>query len=55
MFKGKFYGQIDGITMESPLGPVLANLFMGYHEQSCEGCEQILYHRYMNDRYHLSF
>ena len=49
MFKGKFYGQIDGITMESPLGPVLANLFMGYHEQSCEGCEQILYHRYMND------
>ena len=23
----------DGVAMGSPLGPVLANLFMGYHEQ----------------------
>ena len=33
MFEGNFYDQIDGVAMGSPLGPVLANLFMGYHEQ----------------------
>ena len=30
LFQGTFYNQIDGATMGSPLGPVLANLFMGY-------------------------
>ena len=39
--------------MGSPLGPVLANLFMGYYEQkwlqSFEECELILYHRYVDD------
>ena len=53
MFEGKFYDQIDGVAMGSPLGPVLANLFMGYHEQkwleSFEECELILYHRYVDD------
>ena len=34
MFEGRFYGQIDGVAMGSPLGPVLANLFMGYYEQN---------------------
>ena len=24
---------VDGISMGSPLGPVLANLLMGYHEK----------------------
>lgn len=28
------YDQIDGIAMRSPLGPVLANLFMETYEQS---------------------
>ena len=32
LFQGTFYNQIDGVAMESPLGPVLANLFMGYYE-----------------------
>ena len=31
-FDGSFYAQIDAVAMGSPLGPVLANLFMGYHE-----------------------
>ena len=53
MFECKFYDQIDGVAMGSPLGPVLANLFIGYHEQkwlqSFEECELILYRRYVND------
>ena len=53
MFEGKIYYQIDGMAMGSPLGPVLVNLFMGYHEQkwlqSFEECELILYHRYVDD------
>ena len=32
-FNGKFYDQVDGVAMESPLGPVLANLFMGHKEK----------------------
>ena len=39
--------------MESPLGPVLASLFMGYHEanwlQVFKDCEIILYRRYVDD------
>ena len=38
--------------MESPLGPVLASLFMGYHEanwlQVFKDCEIILYRRYVD-------
>ena len=30
LFQGTFYDQVDGVAMGSPLGPVLANLFMGY-------------------------
>ena len=33
IFNGSFYDQVDGVSMGSPLGTVLANLFMGYHEQ----------------------
>ena len=53
MSEGKFYDQIDGVAMGSPLGPVLANLFMGYHEQkwleSFEECELILHGRYLDE------
>ena len=52
MFEGRFYDQIDGVAMGSSLGPVLTNLFMGYHEQkwleSFEECELILYRRYVD-------
>ena len=33
LFTGKFYDQIDGVAMGSPLAPVLANLFMGHYEK----------------------
>ena len=33
MFDGQYYDQIDGVTMVSPLGPVLANLFMCHFEE----------------------
>ena len=50
---GSFYDQIDGVAMGSPLGPVLANLFMGHHEtnwlQVFKDCEIILYRRYVGD------
>ena len=33
LFAGSFYDQIGSVSVESPFGPVLENLFMGYHEQ----------------------
>ena len=32
LFKGTFYGQVHGVTMGTTLVLVLANLFMGHHE-----------------------
>ena len=32
-FDGKIFNQVDVVSMESPLGPALANLFMGYNKQ----------------------
>ena len=32
-FNNDMYMQVDGVAMGSPLGPILANIFVGYHEQ----------------------
>ena len=32
-FDGVMYRQTDGVAMGSPLGPVLANIFVGFHEE----------------------
>ena len=32
LFNVKFYNQIDGVALGSPLAPVLANTFMGFYE-----------------------
>ena len=32
MFNNKYYKQVDGVAMRSPLGPALANIFMGSFE-----------------------
>ena len=31
-FNSKFYNQLDGVAIYSPLAPVLANIFMGFYE-----------------------
>ena len=33
LLNDSFYYQVDGESMGPPLGPVLTNLFMGYHEK----------------------
>ena len=32
IFNSKFQNQINGVAMNSPLAPALANIFMGFHE-----------------------
>ena len=52
LFDGNFYDQIDGVAMGSPLGPVLANLFMAVNEKRwLESCEipPSFYRRYVDD------
>ena len=53
LFNSNFYDQIDGVSMGSPLGPVLANLFMGCHEtkwlDEFQKSEVLLYRRYVDD------
>ena len=53
LFNGNYYDQIDDVAMGSPLGPVLANLFMEYHEKTWleefKTCEVVLYRRYVDD------
>ena len=31
-FNNHMYKQLDGVGMGSPLGPALANIFVGFHE-----------------------
>ena len=33
LYKGKLYKQVDGVAMGSPLGPTLANWYMGTIEK----------------------
>ena len=46
------FDQIDGVAMGSPLGPILANLFMGFHEKrwldQFQFCQVLLYRRYVD-------
>ena len=52
-FDGKIFILVDGIAMGSPLGPALANLFMGYNEQkwleSDHGRLVKFYHKYVDN------
>ena len=56
-FDGKIFDQVDGVAMGSPLGPALANLFMGYYEQkwleSDHGRLAKFYCRYVDDIFRL--
>ena len=33
-FNNKFYVQVDGVAMGSPLGLILANIFLSHHEEN---------------------
>ena len=53
LFNGKVFGHIDGVAMGSPLAPVLANLFLGHHEniwlKNYQGPSNLFYRRYVDD------
>ena len=56
LFDGKHYKQIDGVAMGSPLGPVLANIFMCFLEdtmisQCPSSFRPVFYRRYVDDTF----
>lgn len=54
LFDGQYFTQIDGVAMGSPLGPTLANIFLGHHETTwLANCpaefKPLYYRRYVDD------
>ena len=46
------YSQVDGVAMGSPLGPVLANIFVGYCEDQMEEDKwPLFYNRFVDDTF----
>ena len=54
-FNGIMYQQHDGIAMGSPLGPILANIFVGFYEEKLfhEVFKPLIYFRYVDDTFAL--
>ena len=52
-FNNIMYKQIDGISMGSPLGPALANIFVGFYEQQLFQTtnKPTVYYRYVDDTF----
>ena len=52
-FNNEMYQQKDGAAMGSPLGPALANIFVGFHKERLFDCDQKpgVYFRYVDDTY----
>ena len=53
LFNNEIYDQTNGVAIGSPLGPALANLFMGYYENEWLNSEEssavLFYKRYVDD------
>ena len=52
-FNNTMYNQTDGVAMGSPLGPALANIFVGYYEEKLFSQTQKppTYFRYVDDTF----
>ena len=52
-FNNNMYQQIDGVAMGSPLGPALANIFVGHQEQKLFNVvnRPLAYFRYVDDTF----
>ena len=53
LFDLKYYGQIDGVAMGSPLGPTLAKIFLCHHKttwlKNCPKSFRPVYYKRCND------
>ena len=52
-FNNRIYIQIDDVAMGSPLGPALANIFVGYQEEKLfiDSNQPLIYFRYVDDTF----
>ena len=56
-FQGQYYEQVEGVAMESPVSPIVANLYMEYFEQKdskyCHPSTPKIWLRYVDE--HLGY